>query len=728
MEPESSPVELEGIEAGDDGGQQNVPPQTSRGPGRSTSDTSSDAPLDDTSRLETTLAGLQRQVKQLTEAQMRRETAELHKTVTMLRQVQQTNQIRSLQDQVRRLLQTRDATPQSTPESPGKSQTGSAPDDDATTDGSATEAKQPSDSSGSSDEKPDAEKKTETPVLNGKKSDEGANQFSLQIQDAEVGDVLKMLGELSGRNILVGQGVTGTVSANLKDVTIDEALDGILRSMGYVYQKEDKFIYVMTSQQAEARKQLNRKLVTKIYRPNYVNVQDLQALVQPLLTKEIGLAVTTNPAEVGLETSAEEAGGNSLTQQDALLVQDYQEIIDEVDGVVQEMDVPPRQVVIEATILSVRLSDDMEFGVNFALLDDNGQQLITSGDGGLLSRSSGFPRTGANPESILPPAAEFLANTAGLKYGLLRGDIATFINALEDITDTNLIASPQLRVLNKQRAELIIGERLGYKTVTNNGTTSQENVNFLDVGTKLVIRPFIAQDGLVRMEVHPERSSGAINPETGVPDTQTTEVTTNVMVRNESTIVIGGLIEEQVTESSSRIPLLGAIPWLGNAFRNKSEQTARTELIVLITPRIVREPEAVARGEAARHEYKRRAEYFRNHLSPVNRNNLARMEYERARELFREGSLLRARRHAERALHHNKNSREAIRLRDRIDHAIGERTGRWFDMSWTTDGLDVPWISNESNELSVESPSRQGRMHDGTGPVLELPPEPGKRP
>jgi type II secretory pathway component GspD/PulD (secretin) len=135
-----------------------------------------------------------------------------------------------------------------------------------------------------------------------------------------------------------------------------------------------------------------------------------------------------------------------------------------------------------------------------------------------------------------------------------------------------------------------------------------ENVNFLDSGTKLVMRPYIAPDGLVRLEVHPERSSAVLDTNTGLPNQTTTEVTTNVMVRDGTTVVIGGLIEEQVVESYSRVPILGAIPFAGRLFRNKTESTDRTELIVLITPRIVREPDAEIEGESFRVENERRTE------------------------------------------------------------------------------------------------------------------------
>ncbi len=611
----------------------------------------------DSSRLETHLVNLQRQVDQLTQKQGQDQSQSLQRTVQLLEKLEQTSQLQELQ---RRLDHLQNALP--------KTPTMATP---AMASSEGTHPKE-------SDEKP-TEKSSPAPVpnpgpiLKAEPKEGDIERLNLTIQDAEITEVLKMLGEISQVNILVGKGVKGKVSANLQEVTVEQALVGILRSLDCVFEREGRFIFVMTTAEADARKKAGRKLVTKVYRPNYISVADLQALVTPLLTAPVGKVAVTLPAEIGIAPDNKTAGGNRIAQQDALLVMDYPEVIQEIDNVLLEMDVPPLQVVIEAMILSVSLDDAMEFGVNFALLSDQNKDLFLSGNGRTLNGGSRFPGSGA---SIVPPGAQFLADTAGLKYGFLRGDMSMFINALEKIADTNVIASPKLSVLNKQKAELIIGEKLSYTTTTFNQTQTIQNVQFLDVGTKLVLRPFVAPDGIVRMEIHPERSSGAINPETHLPDLQTTEVTTNVMVRDGSTVVIGGLIEQKTEESQQRIPYLGAIPLVGNIFKNKAEKQTRNELMVLITPRIVREPEDAAEGDAVRFENEERANHFRDKLSPINRRNLTRMEYERALDLYEQGDLVRARTHIERALQFSKNDLDSLRLRDQIEEALHSNTRR----------------------------------------------------
>ncbi|MCA9013807.1 MAG: hypothetical protein KDA77_00620, partial [Planctomycetaceae bacterium] len=523
------------------------------------------------SKMELRLASLTKQVDRLTNLQLQAQqqsslelaqnTDRLEQATKLLQQMQQMNQLRDLEKKLDSL--------QKKPEEAAPEKKAA----DVKTETSQTEAAE-TEKSG-----------TKQPVLKVSPNKDSGETFSLQIQDAEIMQVLDMLGELAGLNILTGQGVTGTITANLKNVTPTQALQAILRSRDLTSEKEGDFVYVMTPAQLEQKRKSNRKVVTKLYTPFYVSAKELQTLITPILTENIGIVSLTTPSEVGISPDETSAGGDSFAQTDAILVRDYPDILEEVDRLLETMDVPPMQVVIEAMIISVKLNDDMRFGVNFAMLSGDNKNLIVDGNGQVLNNSSGFP--GSGNSSIVPPTGQFLADVAGLKYGFLHGDISGFIEALEDISETNLIASPQLRALNKQKAELIIGDRISYSTVTQNGTTSIQNVNFLDSGIVMNLRPFITPDGQIRMEIHPERSSATINPRTNLPDLQTTEVTTNVMVRDGNTVVIGGLIEERASDAKKQVPLLGAIPVIGNAFREKREILERTELIVLITPRIM---------------------------------------------------------------------------------------------------------------------------------------------
>lgn len=667
----------------------------------------------DSLRVDSQLTALQKKIDQLAQAQTEQKSNDVQKAIDTLQQIQESKQTEKLEKLLQQLKESQPAEADPTKLLEPKPDTSKpiAPPE-AVTEDKPTDDKKPG-------------------IMRFEPAEGHQDRFDyIDFDDVDISQALSKLGQLSGMNILVGRGVTGRVpAANLQNVTAEEALDAITKSLGYVYEREGNFVYVWTAMDSVARKQATRKTVSKVYRPRYVSVKDLQALITPMLSKPGGLIAVTTPAEIGLEESKTKVGGNSLSQTDALLIVDYPEVIAQLDAVLAEIDVPPAQVVIEAMILSVKLDDSMKMGVNFALLNGDNKQLVTSGNGSTIKSSVGFPNNLPEKSSLLPVAGDFVSPTAaGLKYGFLYGDLAGFVEALETLAETSVIASPSVRVLNKQKAELIIGQRLGYKTITNNGVQSIENINFLEVGTKLILRPFVAQDGLVRMEIHPERSDGKIN-EVGLPESRTTEVTSNVMIRDGSTIVVGGLIEEQVNQSQSRIPGLGALPVVGNLFKSKTNDTTRTELIVLITPRVIRDPDAECEGDLSRSENERRHQNFRDKLSPINRHNLARVEYERAARYFEEGDVERAKRHVDEALRHNRNDNDALRLRDQIATAINDKN--WFKKLRRKPPIEYHRVPSAPTSLPGEAIFEQeipGSTPNDIAPPTVVPPAPSATP
>lgn len=692
------------------------PPQRPRSNSRPTADFPpvQSLPTPESSRVESQLTALQKKIDQLAQAQTEQKSNDVQKAIETLQQIQENKQT----EQFEKLLQQlKDSQQNATDPTKAAEQKPELPKLDGQKPEAASEGRD--------------EKSTEEVSAGDKKA--GAMRFqpsegygdrfdSIDFDDVDISQALAKLGELSGMNILVGRGISGRVpAASLQNVTAEEALDAITKSLGYVFEREGNFVYVWTATDSMARKQVARKTVSKVYRPRYVSVKDLQTLITPMLSKPGGLIAVTTPSEIGLEESKTKVGGNSLAQTDALLVVDFPEVIAQVDAVLTEIDVPPSQVVIEAMILSVKLTDTMKLGVNFALLSGDSKQLVTSGNGSQINGSVGFP----GKDSIVPAMGDFIANTSGLKYGFLQGDLTGFVEALETLAETSVIASPSVRVLNKQKAELIIGSRLGYKTITNNGVQSIENINFLEVGTKLILRPFVSEDGLVRMEIHPERSDGIINGG-GLPESRTTQVTSNVMIRDGSTIVVGGLIEEQANQKQDRVPGLGALPVVGNLFKNKTNDTIRTELIVLITPRVIRDPDAECEGDLSRSESERRHQNFRDKLSPINRHNLARVEYERAARYFDEGDAPRAKRHIDESLRHNRTDKDALRLRDQITAAIDDKN--WFKKLRRKPPTEYHRVPSAPTSLPGEAIFEQEIPAPTPSPFTPVPPAPAVMP
>lgn len=411
---------------------------------------------------------------------------------------------------------------------------------------------------------------------------------TLHLDDVDVRKALELLSRQGPLNILVSANVTGTITANLDGISFDQALNAILKLSNLVAQREGGLVYVYTPQEVAALDKQGQRVVTRVYRLCYLRGSDLEKICTPLLTPVVGRISITPISEIGIKSNTDAAGGDSLAGGEAIIVQDYECVLETLDQIIAQLDVQPVQVLIEAVILEVFLQDQCELGVNFAVLDHSHRALAAVGNAAAMNAGVGFDPAQvltAGGKMVGTASSGFSENAHGLKFGFVDKDITGFVRALSQMGETNVLACPRLLVLNKQRAELIIGDKIGYKTLAVTETSTVEKVEFLNVGTQLRLRPFVAHDGMIRLEIHPERSSGSVDETTGIPRTTTSEVTTNVMVPEGCTIVIGGLMEDHYEVQQTGIPGLCKLPWIGALFRNKIETKSKKELIVLLTPR-----------------------------------------------------------------------------------------------------------------------------------------------
>ncbi len=461
--------------------------------------------------------------------------------------------------------------------------------------------------------------------------------------------MLTLIGEAGRLNILPSPSVTGNVSLSLAGVSIMEAFEAILKSKGLAARREGRFIYVGTPEEFVALEKRKDRVATRIYRPNYVTANEIKNLLMPLLTPTVGKLSITSQAKAGIESNDNQAGGNDLAEREAVLVQDFESVLAQMDQVVLEIDRRPLQVAIEAMILSVKLDDEHQCGVDFQFLKNQGT--VKFGLGSPTADLAGVSFT-----------------DGGLKFAYLDANVAMFIKALEKIGDTNVISTPRLLTLNKQRAEILIGAELGYVSTTVTETTATQSIDFLSVGTQLRLRPFISSDGMIRMEIHPELSTGQVRVEGGLtlPDKEVTKVTTNIMVRDGSTVIIGGLMREDLTKNGSHVPFFGNLPTIGGLFGSKDEKTERREILVLVTPRIVYDDELHAEGEESACEFHRRQNQFGDSMSPLGRTALGRKYFRLAQEAWAAGNRERAKRYVNLSIHINPADRAAIDLRSDI--------------------------------------------------------------
>jgi hypothetical protein len=266
-----------------------------------------------------------------------------------------------------------------------------------------------------------------------------------------------------------------------------------------------------------------------------------------------------------------------------------------------------------------------------------------------------------------------VGNTAGpgtLKAGLVNGDVAVFLRVLDEVTDVTIVSNPKILTLNRQPARVLVGTRVGYLNTVSTETATTQTVEFLEVGTQLAVRPFVSKNGLIRLELRPQVSSfnlRQITDGTGstitIPDEDTTEMTTNVMVRDGQTVVLGGLFTETTTASRRQVPLLGNIPLIGQAFRGNDDSTRRSEIIFLITPSIVNDTILTSTGDLA-NDFVEHARYgARKGLLPWSRERRVGQILIDARRLADEGRTEKALAKIDQALRLQPNSPDARAMR-----------------------------------------------------------------
>lgn len=415
-------------------------------------------------------------------------------------------------------------------------------------------------------------------------------RVTVHVSGLPLADALRMLSEPTKRNILLANGVEGTVTASLYSVSVEEALQAMLVSNGLGFRVEGEFTYVYPQEELAKFAQAQRKIATHVFHLTYLNAATAKGLIEPLLSN-IGKVATTPAADVGLggDDGMEDTKGDAPAGSDTLIVTDYEDRLTAIEKTLKELDARPKQVLVEATILRATLNEDNALGIDFT----------TVGGIDFSTLSSVSPAAQTITTGLIP--TEQLSNTnftvrtnfndalpaGGFTFGILKDQVGVFVRALEQITDTDILANPKLMTLNKQVGQVIVGRRDGYLTTTITETTAIQQVEFLETGTVLTFRPFIGNDGMVRMEIHPKDSTGGLT-DTNLPFEQTTEVTTNILVKDGRTILIGGLFREVGTATRGQMPLLGNIPIAGALFRRTRDATVREEVIILLTVHVIK--------------------------------------------------------------------------------------------------------------------------------------------
>ena len=415
---------------------------------------------------------------------------------------------------------------------------------------------------------------------------------------------------------MASKGATGKVTADLYEVTVEEALDAVCRAADLGWRSENGVIYIYTAEQLKALALDESRLETEVFELNYLSSQEAVNLLEGLKSDKGTVTGSSDPGEGIPSGAGGDTGSNTFCLPDTVVVRDFPENLERMREVVRKMDRRPRQVLVEATILRATLNDNTSLGIDFNVLAGIDFRDLSDVNIPIRDVTANMDPTNVGAPAMTVPAEQrafanvgqvgFVTPGAGLNIGVMTNNVSLFVRAMEEVTDTTVVSNPKVLALNKQRAEVMVGERLGYLTTTVTETSAVEAVEFIESGTQLIFRPFISNDGYVRMEIHPEVSDGQIVND--LPREDTTEITCNIMVKDGHTIVIGGLFDEDVSIGRSQVPGLGNIHGLGWLFRNKVDQTIRNEYIILLTPHIIEhEEDAAVLGESALSDVKRRA-------------------------------------------------------------------------------------------------------------------------
>lgn len=478
-------------------------------------------------------------------------------------------------------------------------------------------------------------------------------------KDSNIRDGLRLLAALCKKNIVPMSGVDGPLTVSrLYDVTFEEALDAIL-GFGFRYEQDGAFIRVYTSEQYKKMKEDPERMVSKVFPLYYIEAEEALKLLRPIVSGSANAKIeASTPAESKLSSgegdlSSGESGGQQLANHDLIIMYDYPENVERAEAILRTVDARPQQVLIEATIMAATLTEDMEFGIDWNLL---GGTPIT-----------GFPST-INGYGTKAETSGFAGTPGGtgLTIGFSADNVQAIITALETVTDTTLLANPKILAVNKQEGIVYIGKKIGYESqTTQTQTSTTQSVEFLETGTRLAFRPFIGNDGYIRMDIYPKDSDGTLKTANNIPDETSTELRTNVVVKDGETVVIGGLFRDKVDTSKLQVPVLGNLPFVGALFRSTKDTVVRQEVIIVLTPHIIGEP-AETDAEARLEDMRRKRDAAKDSLFGLDSAKIAEDAYARAAKYYLEGDVEKAVYNLKLALMMRPTYLEALRLRERI--------------------------------------------------------------
>jgi type IV pilus assembly protein PilQ len=437
-------------------------------------------------------------------------------------------------------------------------------------------------------------------------------KLSLNFQNIEVRALLQVIADFTNFNIVTSDTVTGSVTLRLKDVPWDQALDIILEAKSLGLKKTGNVILIAPKAELAARRKADLASEQEVLTLEPVRTQAFQ--LNYAKAEDVMKQIVANQAVANQQSGGGGASNRILSPRGAInfdirtnqiFVTDIPSKLEEVAAVIARIDIPVRQVLIEARIVIANDTFGRSLGVRLGFADLSLQNGVAPGVslggntrgtvGGNMAAVGG--QTGQIPGPAfadtqfvnLPATAQGGFNPATFALSLFGVNANKFLNlelsALEADGKGKVVSSPRITTADQQKATIKQGTQIPYQQATSSGATA---VSFVDAVLMLEVTPQITPEGNVIMSVEVTKNSvGQIFA--GVPSIDTKSVKTQVLVENGGTVVIGGIFEQVDSTDVTKVPFLGDIPYLGNLFKTTNKQSNKVELLIFLTPKVISE-------------------------------------------------------------------------------------------------------------------------------------------
>ncbi len=431
-------------------------------------------------------------------------------------------------------------------------------------------------------------------------------KLSLNFQDVEIRAVLQLIADFTDLNLVASDTVAGRITLRLKNVPWDQALDIIMKTKGLDKREIGNVLMVgpaaelqaREKQELESRQQISElaPLRTEFIEIRYASASEIFALFQ---------GAGSGPGEDGAASGNNGVISNRGSvivdeRTNSIILTETADKIAEFRAVLDKLDVPVRQVLIEARIVSASSNVSESIGVRWGGLgfgSYNGGEFSTFAGGSLdtvneiRTPSEDGTVSFTSPDHLVVDLGAQGQNSSNFAIGIVSGSylLDLEISALENLGEAEVIGRPKVITADKQEASISSGQEIPYESATGGeglGGTTGTTTSFKEVELKLTVRPQITPDDRIIMKLDVKQDTpGAVTP--GGLSIDTNNIVTQVLVNNGETIVLGGVYNTNTTRSISKTPFLGDIPYLGRLFKRNVDQVQKSELLIFITPRII---------------------------------------------------------------------------------------------------------------------------------------------